>query len=215
MCKFSKQQIISLFLWLAVLGTSHAQTELRDYQVLVNGKDSGSLSVKYSPENAESARIEIRSRITCKVLFVKYTYEIHAVEFWTNRSLAAVESIVDDNGSRTQLSLRTKNSVQLLRVNKTNWHSTACAATTTVVMLPDIESNSKVHLLDVDSGELLETTWKYQGFDTIDVSNKAVSCPHFKVAGGLSSDIWFDDQRRLVKQTIRESGYEITVQQIQ
>lgn len=139
--------------------TLSAQTNAEhfEYQVAVDGKDSGTLTIDYVAESPATIRAEIRSRVTCKYLLMKYVYSLHVVERWQAGQLVALAGAVSDNGQQTCVKLQPNGNSQEIFVDDQLVGPIACVGSTTMAFCPQTPLVDR-RLLDIETGETADTT---------------------------------------------------------
>ena len=195
--------------------TLSAQTNIEhfEYQVAVDGKESGTLTIEYVAESPDTIHAEIRSRVTCKYLLMKYVFALHVVERWQAGQLVALVGAVDDNGQQNRIKLKPNGDSQVLFVNDQLEGSTACVGSTTMALCPQTPQVDR-RLLDIETGKTADTNWRDTGVEILSVSGRQLECHHYKVTGDQTTELWFGGQQRLLKQSLRDSGFEIVINRI-
>jgi hypothetical protein len=206
---------ILLLLFAALPAKAQQPADDRLYQVLIDGKDCGTLTIRYQAQSNGTVQVTVRTNIQCRFLLMQYRYKLNAVEEWSHGRISSLDSAADDNGSQTRARLRTKDQKFVLQVNDTPAKRIAdCAASTSFAIRPPIDAKNHAVLLDVDSGKMIDTIWKSQGNDTVPTGELRISCDKFLVSGGVDAQVWFDQEGRLVKQMFKDSGSQVSIVQV-
>ena len=71
----------------------------------------------------------------------------------------------------------------------------------------DREKPITVALLDSDKGLKLRGELQYVGPEMLTVGGKRQSCGHYRIAGEVQVDLWYDKAQRLVRQEGVDSGH--------
>jgi hypothetical protein len=64
-----------------------------------------------------------------------------------------------------------------------------------------------IALLDADTGKDLEAKVQFVGPEKFGPENKQVTLQHIKLSGNVEVDLWYDEDKRLVRQEWVEQGH--------
>lgn len=208
---FGPAGTLTVCLLLAAGGPAHAdETEQRLYAVAVDGRPAGQCRMVISSRSDGALVMTADVTVRVKFLFT-YSYAYQGTEVWKDGQLASLRSHCDDNGKRFDVSAAAEGGGLHVRVNgKKRPVSPADAWTSSFWKLPDRAgaTTQRLTVLDVDRGQELVRRLDYLGAEDLDIAGRAQKCYHFRATGGPSAvDLWFDAQRRLVRQDFVEAGH--------
>src|SRR5215468_3558169 len=84
--------------------TQAAETEVRKFQVTVDGKPSGEYTMTFTKEADGSVRISCDAHVKVKVAFVTaYHYDYNATEVWKAGRVVSLKSTCDDDGKKYEV----------------------------------------------------------------------------------------------------------------
>jgi hypothetical protein len=213
----------SLFSMVLVLGASMiaggtqaaaAQTEVRDFAVVVDGKKAGNYQMTVTGQDDGSVVMTGKATIEVRYLVYKYRYSYSGREVWKSGRLIELASSCNDNGKAFNVTARAENDGLRVRVNGGERLTRADVWTTSYWSLPDAKfRNNNVPLLDADTGKDIKGRLSYVDTQQINVAGRIQNCDHYRVTGTPSPiDLWYDGQGRLVLQTFVEQGHRTTIQ---
>jgi hypothetical protein len=197
-----------------------ADTEVREFSVHVDGKESGKyrMTINRRDYGTVSMSAEANVRVT-RLGITMYRYTYKGTEVWQDAKdgrLLALTSTSDDNGKTFEVNATPDPSGLRVRVNGQPRLVRADVWTMTYWKLPDDRfHNQAVPLLDADTGKDFGGRLTYLGTEKLMAAGQAQACYHFRVQGGpYPVDLWYDAQRRLVRQDFTEDGHRTTIQLI-
>ncbi len=186
-----------------------ADTEVRDFTVLVDGKRAGEYHMTITHQDDGSDVMTGQANVHVSYLVVSYKYNYNGTEVWMNGRLQRLDSNTNDDGKRYTVNavyadnvLRVKVNGQMRTVRPDVW-------VTSYWRLPDAKfRNQAVPLLDADTGRDLSGNLQQVGTNSVNVNGQMQNCVHYKVTGsGIQADLWFDAKERLVRQESIEDGH--------
>jgi hypothetical protein len=206
---------------LSTAGTSRAvaaDTEVRDFSIQVDGKECGKyqMTIKRRDDGTVSMSGEAKVRITRFGITV-YRYTYIGTEVWKDSKdgrLLALTSTSDDNGKKFDVNVTPDPSGLRVLVNGQPQMVRSDVWTMTYWKLPDDRfHNQGVPLLDADTGRYFNGRLDYLGPEKLTAAGQAQECYHFRVRDvPIPIDLWYDGQRRLVRQEFTEDGHRTIIQ---
>ncbi|MBO0697834.1 MAG: hypothetical protein J2P46_05545 [Zavarzinella sp.] len=174
-----------------------AAAEERTYSVTIDGKPAGecvvSLRSQADGSSAVSARIEVRTEQR-----PRYAYEYQGTEVWKDRRLVRSEGTGTENGQKGGVSLAAGKDGYTLRAPTKEVTIRGEVWPTTYAMLPDLDREPLV--ADVLTGDVLRAKVEKVGADRVMVASKLIPATRYRVTvGGTTTDVWYDDAKRLVR----------------
>jgi hypothetical protein len=205
-------------LWLAqsTPSAAAADTEQRDFAILVDGKEAGQSRLNITVENDGAAVITANARVEVKQFLIHYSYSVESTEWWKEGKLTGLRSITTENGKRTELEATSDNNRLKVRVNGQERLASPEVWTSSFWKLAEARYHNKaVPVLEPDSGKEFTGQLQYVGTEQLTLLSQVQSCYHFRITGGdYPIDVWFDRYHRLVRQEFIDSGHKTIMQLI-
>ena len=191
-----------------------AESETRRFAIEIDGKPAGNYQMMIRQEQDGTAVLSCHAFARVKLGFLTlYRYSYLGTETWKNGRLTRLDSTTNDNGDQFTVNAEAQGNGLRMRVNGKERIVSGNVWTTTYWRLHDPPpANGAIPLLDPDSGkesagklELIENT-------QLVVGGKNIPCTHYRVAGDVQVELWFDAQQRLVRQDSVEDGHRTVLQ---
>jgi YD repeat-containing protein len=187
-------------------------TEKRIYEVSIDDQPAGNYQLKIV---THGNKIDVTSdcEVTHRVLVFHYHYKYHGHEQWTGKKVTAFESQSDDNGKRCSISALSSADGIELKVNGKVRNIDGDTLTSSYWHLP-VTPFDKIggKYLEVDSGRTFTAEMSRLGEEPIKIGDRSENCFHYKLNGGDETNLWYDSEDRLVRQTSNDSGHRTAVQ---
>ena len=201
---------------LAITGPAWADdTEVREFAIFVDGKESGSsrmtLIQKDDGTTYMAATLDVKFR---HLLVIDYAVKIETQGWWKEGRLIGMKTSSSENGKKTDVVVAADNKQLRMRVNGKETVLRADVWTNSFWKLADARfHNKQVPIVEVDTGKEFTSELKYVGTEKLKVAGQFVDCYRFLVATAPGPiDLWFDKYHRLVRQEFTESGHKTIVQ---
>jgi hypothetical protein len=189
-----------------------ADKETRVFSIKVDGKPAGDHHMTISRPDEHTTVVESRANVSVSYLLKKYKYTYRGSEVWKDGRLDQLESETYDDGKRYRVSAKAAGDQLRVRVNDREHRARPDVRTTTYWQLPEPQlPNQRVALLDCDTGEDLYGTVRYLGVEPLVVAGQTQNCAHYQISE-LHVDVWYDAQKRLVRERSLEDGHEVILQ---
>ncbi len=189
-------------------------TELREYAIFIEGKESGTSRMTMIQKDDGSAYMSGTVELKFRQIIVDYTLKVESQEWWKNGQLVAMKTTCIENGKKTELTVALDNNQLRMRFNGKDTPLKREVWPTSYWKLADARfHNKQIPVLEADTGKELLCELKYIGLEKLKVG-ELQDCYHFRVVSASSSptDLWFDRYHRLVRQEFTESGHKTIVQ---
>ncbi|HEY2251053.1 MAG TPA: DUF6134 family protein [Planctomycetaceae bacterium] len=187
------------------------ERETREFKVSVDGKPRGKCTMQIHHRNDGSDKMSIDAGLSFDFVVYKYRYHSTGTEIWKNDRLLELENTSDFNGTKYVLKAVSGSNGLFSTVNGKKSQLAADAWVTSYWRLPEhlMAKNApqSVSLLDSDKGQHLHGKLTYVGDETITVAGKRRSCVHYRIAGDVRVELWYDAARRLVRQESVDDGH--------
>jgi hypothetical protein len=186
-----------------------AETEIRDFQVTVDGKKAGDyrMTIERLPDGSLSMSGHANVNVT--YLVYRYQYSYQGKEVWRAGRLLQLNSRSFDDGKSYALDAVAQPDGLLIQANSHQFIERSPVWTTTYWQLPDPRYRTvNLTLLDADTGRILHGRWQAIGKESLRVAGYVQSCSHFALSTDRSrADLWFDSEDRLVREDSTEDGH--------
>jgi hypothetical protein len=184
------------------------ESEVRDYVSTIDGRRAGMYRMTITAQDDGSVTMTGQANISIRVLLVRYTYTYKGTEVWKGARLQQLQSETNDNGKQYAVSVAADADGLRLRVNNQEGRAPGDAWVTTYWQLPPPKARNQAQtLLDADTGRVLNATLQYVGPSQVSVAGVVQNCAHYRVAGGVQVDLWYDANERLVRQEWVEDNH--------
>ncbi len=180
-----------------------ADTEVRTFNVSVDGKPSGQYTMTFTKGGDGSLTISCDAHVKVKVLGVTaYHYDYTGKEVWKDGRLQSLVSRCDDDGKKFEVVATAGEKGLSVKVNGREKLVRGDAYLTTACCVPDAKRrDGDLPLMEADNGE--EIAGKFQ---TVDNGG------HFRLKSAALHDVWYDGEGRLVRQEWTEDGHKTVLE---
>jgi hypothetical protein len=184
------------------------EVESRDFSVSVDGKPAGDYHMTITAEPDGSVTMAGQADIKVNYLIFNYRYTIKLSETWKGSRLTRFASSCNDDGKRYAVSATQEGRGLKVKVNGQEHTAPGNAWLTSYWRLPEAKlRGGEVNLIDADTGKDIRARLQAVENVKIDVAGQQVTCAHYRLTGGVTVDLWFDGQERLVRQEFVEDGH--------
>jgi hypothetical protein len=186
-----------------------AAEEVREYDVLVRQTPSGKVVTRIAEAQDGTTVAATDTTVDARFFLLKYHYEYHGKETWQGERLLRLDSHADDDGKKLAVTATADASGSRIDVPGTPVRTgPVLAMTTTYWRLPDFRiATGNFAIIDSDTGALFTVRIQRLEPESIAVDGHALACDHYRISGDTAADLWFDSDRRLVRQQTVEQGY--------
>jgi hypothetical protein len=186
-----------------------ADTEVREFKIMVDGKDSGTYQMKIERQDDGTEILSAESNVRVKVVGISvYTYSYKGKEVWKNGRLQHFESSGKDDGKGFAISAEVDQNVLAVTANGQNSTVRADVWLTSFYRLPDPQCrNAAVPLLGCDSGKPMDAQLKYIGTELCTICGQPQNCEHYRVTNPVVHEVWYDIQERMVRHEWTSDGH--------
>ena len=194
---------------LADVATAHAaDVEARDFSVTVDGKAAGNYHMVIQRRDDGSFVMGAQADVTLKYVVISYNYKYRGTEVWKDGRLLQLDSATDDDGKKYTVNAVAEGNGLRVKANGYERLAKADVWLSTYWKLPDAKyRNAAVPLIDADTGRDLNATLQLVGNEQIKVAGQSVSAAHYRLAGDVKVDLWYDAQERMLRQDSLEDGH--------
>lgn len=161
-----------------------AKSQTRRYTVAVEGAGTGVYSQTISENPDGTVAVQASSNLDVKKFGFRYHYDFSGSETWKGCDCLRSVARKNDNGSVSDFA-----------------KAAACDWTTSFWKLPDKTGNLVV--FDLDTGRYEQCVLTKLGQDGRGT--------HYRLSGGIQSDLWFDAEGRLTQRSFTRKGRPATV----
>lgn len=160
--------------------------QTREFSVSIQGAGEGSYSQKAVHTGIGTVEVSFSSEVHIKKFVVSYSYSFSGNEVWQDGVLVSAKAQRNDNGAILNVSSG---------AGSADW-------TSSYWKIPTRREGGLV-VLDLDTGLYQKCTLSYVGADSIG--------RHFRLSGGLTTDLWYDKAGYLVRREMLRKGRPTTV----
>lgn len=190
---------------------SAGEKEVREFAVTIDGKAAGTNTMKISVDKQDRQIMSNQANIHISYLVTSYEYVYFGTEVWKDGRLQGFTSTCDDDGKKYAVNIVPEKSGMRLTSNKKERSISSDVWLTTCWRLPDpkLVKDGMVTLIDADTGK--ELSAKLQKVKEAKVVMAGKECNHYRLTGDIKSDLWYDNQEKLVRQEFDDSGHRVVL----
>jgi hypothetical protein len=190
-----------------------AEKETRIFTIRIDGRLAGDYQMTIDRPDDRTFVVNARANALVSYFLIKYRYSYQGTEVWKDGRLVYLESKTNDDGKQYQVLAEPNGNALRVRVNGTEHASRPDVWTTTYWTLPPVQASAQaIALLDCDTGRELRSTLQYVGTQQLTLPAEVQNCPHYRVTGGVQVDVWYDAQKRLVREVAVDDGHRILLE---
>jgi hypothetical protein len=185
-----------------------ADSETREFAVLVDGKPAGSANMTIQRQDDGSTVVACDTNVMVRVLIKKYVYTCQTREVWKNSRLQQFASRCNDDGKQYQVSATAAADGVRVRVNGRERTVKPEVWLSSYWTLPDAKLRDQVvPVLDADNGRDMQVRIQNVGAAQIAVAGQMQNVQHYRLTGTVQVEVWYDASERLVRQSWVEDGH--------
>ncbi|MSU78375.1 MAG: hypothetical protein EXS16_09795 [Gemmataceae bacterium] len=213
-CRMGRCVLATILFFLTTPPARADDTEQRDFSVFVDGKEAGTSRMLLVQKNDGTSYMSATLDVKFRQVIIDFTLKVETQEWWKQGRLIAMKTIAHENNKRTEVVASLNNNQLRVRVNNRESVVNPEVWTNSFWKLADSRfHNTKIPILEVDTGKEFTGELKYSGAKKLKVGNDFVDCYHFVVSTNTGPvEVWYDRYHRLVRQESTESGHKIIVQ---
>jgi hypothetical protein len=190
-----------------------ADKETRVFTIRIDDKPAGYNLMTISRPDEETFIVDSRADVSISYLIKTYKYQYLGTEVWKHGRLFQLESKTSDDGKQFQVLVKVDGDKLRVRVNGNEHLTRRDVWTTTYWRLPELQfQNQSVALLDCDTGKELHGTVRDLGMQQLTVRGQTQNCVHYQIRGEVIVDVWYDVQKRLVRQDALDDGHHVVLE---
>jgi hypothetical protein len=206
--------------------------QTRELKVSVDGKPRGKCTITIQSRDDGADVMHISAALSFNYVVYEYRYSSVGTEVWKDGRLIELENTADFNGTKYVVTAGATKKGLRVTVDGKSSQAQPDVWVTSYWRLPEhlAESDSgngvipaagsrtarkasvAVPLLDSDKGKKLRGELQRVGEEAVIVAGRKKACTHFKIAGDVEVDVWYDAQQRLVRQESVESGHKTVME---
>lgn len=209
------QKLLGVFLVLGLHSVAiAAEREQREFVIYVNGKEAGQSTMVINQQDDGLTHVSAHVNVKFQQLVLTYNFAVESAEWWRDGKLVGLKCQASENGKKTDAVLSAENGQLRGRVNSQERMFPAEVWTSSFWKLPDAKYHNKtLPVFEADTGKEYQGQLQYVATEQLTFMNRAQSCYRFRVTGGATTtDLWFDQHHRLVRQEFVELGHKTIVQ---
>lgn len=185
------------------------EQQKRAFKISIDGTERGTLTMllKKLDDGTESMRGQ--TDLSFDFFVYKYRYSSAGTEVWKSGKLLRLAYEADYNGDKYIVQAAAKQRDLAFEVNGESQRTTANVWVTSYWQEPEPERVGKnLSLFDADKGRKLNGVLKLVGKEPLLLDKKTVSANRYQIRGDVEVDLWYDEDKRLMRQLSLESGHQ-------
>jgi hypothetical protein len=193
---------------LLAAGARAADSETRQFAVLVDGKQAGTATMTLQRQDDGATVISSETNVLVKILIKKYVYTCQTREVWKDGRLQQAASQCNDDGKQYQVSAVARADGVHVRVNGREHTTKPEVWPSGYWTLPDAKlRNQAIPVLDIDNGRDMQVRLQHIGAAQIAVAGQMQNVQHYRLTGTVRVDLYYDANERLVRREWVEEGH--------
>jgi len=189
-------------------GVRAADSETREFAVLVDGKPAGNARMAIQQQDDGTTVVSSDTNVVVKILIKKYVYTCQAREVWKDGRLQQASSQCNDDGKQYQVSAVAQADGMHVRVNGRERTTKSDVWLSSYWTLPNAKlRNQVIPVLDIDNGRDMQVRLQHLGAAQIAVAGQMQNVQHYRLTGTVRIDLYYDANERLVRQEWVEEGH--------
>lgn len=174
-----------------------------DFKVYRDGEEIGHHRVTFSSSgNDIVANVDIELSVRFAGIRV-FHYKHDSREIWRDGTLAAIDSVTNNDGEDMSLTLRRDG--EALSIDGTKYQGAAAATLVpTSYWFKDTIKQSQI--IDSQNGRIFPVVIRQIGRETVEAGGMTVAATRYTLQEQLTMNLWYDDQGRWVKTSFESDG---------
>jgi hypothetical protein len=191
-----------------------AETEVRQFNVSVDGKASGKYTMKLTQGDDGVLTVVCEAQVKVKVALVTaYHYDLTAIEEWKDGRLVRLRSRCDDDGKKYEVTATAGERGLDVKVNGRAKTVRADAYLTTACCLPDAKRrDGDLPLMEADNGQEIDGKIREVSSGPMNVVGESVNVTRYRLTSLVAHDVWYDGAGRQVRQEWTEDGHKTVLE---
>lgn len=192
-----------------------ADTQTRDFNVLVDGSRAGDYHMTIQRQDDGTIAMTNESEVRVKVIGVSfYSYAYRGREVWKAGRLQRLDSNGQENGKPFVVAAVPAGDGLRVTFNGQEHTARPDVWTMTYWMLPPAAyRNRGLPLLGCDNGqEVVNGYLQYVGAEQLTVAGQPQTCTHYRVTGSTPHELWYDAEERMVRQEWVVDGHKTVLE---
>ena len=189
------------------------EQQTRTFKVSVDGTDRGTLTMLLSQHSDGTESMRGQAELSFNFIVYKYRYSSSGTEVWKSGRLIQLANEADYNGDKYVVQAAAQEQELAIEVNGESQSTAADVWVTSYWNEPEAQKvGQQLSLLTADKGQMLTGTLERIGVESVAVADNTVNATRYQIRGDVEVDLWYDDERRLIRQAARESGHRVLME---
>lgn len=207
------------------------ESQRREFAISIDGTKRGTCTMQIRRRSDGTTWMRSAAEIRINFLVYRYNYNSAGTEVWKNGRLLAMQNVADYNGTQYRVKAASNGKSLQLTVDGTVSQASPDAWLSSYWQTPErlaageladrtaADSNAAasqeqtgprfVSIIDSDQGKKLRGTVTRVGEESLAVAGDQKVCTHYRIAGDVHVDVWYDATGRLVRQDSTESRHQV------
>ena len=177
-------------------------TATMNFAVMRDGQQIGSNTIQLRHNGAETT-VQMVTHVEVKIAFITvYRFDQTETERWVNGQLMALNAVTDDNGTMHRVKATRANDKLAIEADG---KTTEVAGNTIPASLWNPLLLEKTVAFNPQDGSIMPIAVIDRGEDHLVVQGRAKRARHYVINSTFPQDVWYDEQRQLVKVALKAS----------
>ncbi|MFO0814457.1 MAG: DUF6134 family protein [Gemmatales bacterium] len=204
--------LVLLVALLPLAAQAQYKSEYRVFKITIDGHDAGTYTQTITTYGEGTTDFFGKSDVKIKVLGITYQQAFRGQERWKDGKLLHLSSASNDNGTPHTLVIDPINGQLKVKADgKERMNQPNVWSTSYWTLPPEDQRDKTVYILDADSGIEMAVKLQNMGKESQIVNGQRVTCTHYKLNAGNTSDLWFDENDRLVRRDGIRKGKKVSL----
>jgi hypothetical protein len=194
-----------------VLSTAQGQNivneEVREFEILVKDRPAGTSAMRISDFDDGTTRVATEVNVKMNVVVYVYRYQFFGHEVWRGNRLLSASNQAIDGGTKYDARAASDADGFRIEVNGRGRGVPMIDMTTNYWRPPVSRPDGSLALMNADRGIVQAAKAERLPNEALLFGSQQVTCSHYRLTGGVQSELWFDGQNRIVRQKGVEDGY--------
>ncbi len=169
---------------------------LVNYDIYRKNKRIGKHTVRFS-NDGDTLIVNVESKITVTVLKVPvYRFNYQSTETWIDGELQQVTATTNDNGKQSRVEA-VRTGITMLLTDKAGKQSPSNVSYTSNHWNSDVLKSKE--LFNTLTGKANSIVLENLGKTSLTVNSDSIEATHYRLAGDLKTDLWYDEQGRWIQ----------------
>jgi len=184
------------------------EQQTREFKISIDGTERGKLTMQLAKRDDGTETMRGQTALSFNFVVYNYRYSSSGTEVWKSGRLLQLKNESDYNGDKYIVQASAQKQELAIEVNGETQRTDADVWVTSYWREPEPHKvGQKLSLFEADKGRKRTGTLKRIGTEQLSVAEKKVKATRYQIRGDVEVDVWYDEEKRLMRQDTLESGH--------